>query len=299
LKGKPFDNNKRRETPLPTGLQPTKEWSTMEDNDRGKFEDLDYRSCIGSLIYLMAGTRYDIAYSVTKLATFVNNPGSKHLYALVWLLQYLRSNSEYGLIYYNDYTKSHVYEIMTKELKKDKQAKLFEKGIPSTITFTDASWQDCPDSSRSTSSYIIFHNGGIIDYGSTLPLPISMSSSEAEYVAACLACIAVTHFRYLDDELEQIGKKDYKWTQEDRLFTSIILCDNSGATIMSESPKPSSITRHIERRFKYVTIGSERGRHELLHLSNVFQLADIGTKAVARKDIRNFLDKVMKKVNMT
>ena len=107
-------NNKRRETPLPTGLQPTKEWSKMEDNDRRKFEDLDNRSCIGSLIYLMAGTRYDIAYSVTKLAKFVNNPRSKHFYALVWLLQYLRSNSEYGIIYYNDYTKSHVYEIMTK-----------------------------------------------------------------------------------------------------------------------------------------------------------------------------------------
>ena len=112
---------------------------------------------------------------------------------------------------------------------------------------------------RLTSSYIIFYNGGIIDYGSTLPLSISMSSSESEYVAVCLACISVIHFRYLDDELEQIGKQDYKCTEEDPLCTSNILRDNLGATIMSESPKPSSRTRHTEIRFKYVTISSERG----------------------------------------
>ena len=91
LRGKKYDSNRKRDTPLPPSIKLSKTWST-EKKGIEKFDELDYRACIGSLIYLATGTRYDIMFAVTKLAKFVRDPGVKHYAALVWLLQYIKAN---------------------------------------------------------------------------------------------------------------------------------------------------------------------------------------------------------------
>jgi hypothetical protein len=50
--------------------------------------------------------------------------------------------------------------------------------------FSDASWQDWPDTGCSTVGYMIFHNGALIEVNSTMPTPIAMSTFKAEYMAA-------------------------------------------------------------------------------------------------------------------
>ena len=57
------------------------------------------------------------------------------------------------------------------------------------FTFTDSSWYDDFDTSRSTGGYIIFYQGGVFDHSSNMPTPFAMSSAEAEYNQACLACM--------------------------------------------------------------------------------------------------------------
>ena len=44
------------------------------------------------------------------------------------------------------------------------------------MAFSDSSWQDCPDTGRSTVEYIIFYQGGIIDHCTHVPGPVSQSS---------------------------------------------------------------------------------------------------------------------------
>ena len=44
---------------------------------------------------------------------------------------------------------------------------------------------------------MIFHNGALIEANSTMPTPIAMSTSEAEYMAACSATMATAHIRML------------------------------------------------------------------------------------------------------
>jgi hypothetical protein len=52
--------------------------------------------------------------------------------------------------------------------------------------FIDASWQDCSDTGRSTVGYMIFHkNGTLIEANSTMPTPIAMSTSKADWIATC------------------------------------------------------------------------------------------------------------------
>jgi hypothetical protein len=102
-------------TPLPPGMQMSAEWCPMTKQDykeiEGRFGGLDYRSCIGSLIYLAAGTQYDILYAMTKLAKFAKNPGMHRYECLYHLLGYLNRTRHYGIRYYHDIRKSPVTQI--------------------------------------------------------------------------------------------------------------------------------------------------------------------------------------------
>ena len=49
------------------------------------------------------------------------------------------------------------------------------------MDFYDYSWQYFPDTVISTVEYIIFYQGGTIDYGKSFPGPFSQSRAESEY----------------------------------------------------------------------------------------------------------------------
>ena len=69
------------------------------------------------------------------------------------------------------------------------------------IAFYDSSWQDCTDTSRSTGAYIIFYQGGPIDYGTHVTGPVSQSGAESGYNAAFTEGMSLAHFRMLINEL--------------------------------------------------------------------------------------------------
>ena len=54
---------------------------------------------IGSLLYLMIGTRPDIAFAVTKLAQFAACPSEEHFNEALYICHYLRGTSKYCLTY--------------------------------------------------------------------------------------------------------------------------------------------------------------------------------------------------------
>ena len=67
----------------------------------------------------------------------------------------------------------------------------------SIITFTDSSWNYCVDTGRSTGGYIAMIQAGAVDYGSQLPVPVVVSSGEAKYISAAVACIRASYMRML------------------------------------------------------------------------------------------------------
>ena len=48
------------------------------------------------------------------------------------------------------------------------------------MDFSDSSWQDCPETGRSTVEYIISYQGGPIDHGTHVPGPVAQASAESE-----------------------------------------------------------------------------------------------------------------------
>ena len=71
--------------------------TSYEQNEKLTREyNIHYRSCIGSLIYLLS-TRVDFGFAVHKLAKFSANPGKVRFEGLIHLLRYIRDNNTLGL----------------------------------------------------------------------------------------------------------------------------------------------------------------------------------------------------------
>lgn len=58
-----------------------------------------YANVMGSVMYMMIGTRPDIAYAVGMVTRFMGNPIREHWIAVKWLLKYLRGSSGGRLVF--------------------------------------------------------------------------------------------------------------------------------------------------------------------------------------------------------
>jgi hypothetical protein len=67
-------NAKAAVTPLPAGYVPSPNSDPLDERLHHK-----YQQVIGSLLYIMLGTRPDIAFAVTKLSQFASNPSKDYL----------------------------------------------------------------------------------------------------------------------------------------------------------------------------------------------------------------------------
>ena len=258
-------SSKKTNRPLPAGWEPTKLDCSKDLSEVTKLSTeyrLEFPAAIGSLIYL-TNTRPDIMYAVTKLAKFMRMPGRKHFLALIHLLYYLRDNCNLGLKYYRKLADSPVQVILTQNNFKGKHV---------LLGFHDSSWQDCPDSGKSTGSHVLFGQGGPIDFSSFVPAPVAMSSAEAENNAAATAGMAMSHIRMMWNEMEG-SHPDNLWNPP-----ILMLCDNKSAVTMINTEKDTKAQRHTKRRLMFSRQQRREKEIETKFLSNEFMLADMGTK---------------------
>ena len=89
----------------------------------------------------------ELSFAVHKLAKFSANPVKVHFEGLVHLLRYLRDNKTLVLKYYADINDASVTDLLRQDNIKTKNH---------LMAFSDSSWQDCPDTGRSTGVYNIF-----------------------------------------------------------------------------------------------------------------------------------------------
>jgi hypothetical protein len=219
-------------TPLPLDFVPTSDvCNTSEETAEilAKEYNVDFASCIGSLIYL-GMTRCDIVYAVNKLAKFTRLPGRVHFDVLLHLLRYLRDNMLLGIRFYHDVMRSPLIQTLASQEIKQEHA---------FFGFSDSSWNDDVDTGRRTGCFILTYMGGIVDHSSNMPDPVALSSAEAEYNEGCVAFMAASHLRMLLCELEGIEDAD--------MAPTTIFFDSKSAIAMGSSYKDTKHTRHIMR----------------------------------------------------
>ena len=117
------------------------------------------------------------------------------------------------------------------------------------MDFSNSSWQDCPDTGRSTGSYIIFYKGGPIDHGTHVTGPVAKSSAESGYNAEFAPGMALAHFRML---IHELFNKDPDIIPEE---APLIVLDSKSAIFMAKNGKDTKHTRHLLRRIHFVRNG--------------------------------------------
>jgi hypothetical protein len=199
------------ETPFPPGYTFSKDNRPVTgDHDKLIIEEqhkqcLSFRSTVCTLLYLAYNTRANILFAVCKLAKACICPGKANFRALIWLIGYLRQRPYYAIKFYPDTTSNPAYNVCC------------QHRIPhSDLTvISDSNWQDCPETGCSTIGYMIFHNSALIKANSTMPTPIAMSTSEAEYMAACSASMATAHICMLVYNMTYLGTKQWRESTQD------------------------------------------------------------------------------------
>ena len=131
-----------------------------------------YRKLVGGLIFL-TNTRLDISFSVGVLSRFSNKPRESHWKEGMRLLRYIKGTLDYGINYGEGDT---------------------------LIGYCDSDWAGDSDSRKSVSGYCFSLGSGPFSWSSKKQPTVALSSSEAEYKAACFAvCEAVWLRRILAD----------------------------------------------------------------------------------------------------
>ena len=199
-----------------------------------------YRSMIGSLLYLCA-SRPDIVLSVGVCARYLAAPKECHMVAVKRIFRYLVHTPNYGLWY--------------------------PKGSSFSLCgYTDSDWAGDKDDRKSTSGACQFLGRSLVCWSSKKQNCISLSTAEAEYVAAASGC---TQLLWMRQTLKDYGVICDKVP---------LLCDNESAIKIAYNPVQHQRTKHIEIRHHFIRDQVARGDIEISYVGTNDQLADIFTK---------------------
>lgn len=215
----------------------------LSKDDSGSSVDPSlYRSMIGSLLYLTA-SRPDISFSVGICARYQSNPKESHLAAVKRIIRFVNGTTNDGIWY-----------------SKDTNSSL--------AGYCDADWAGNADDRKSTTGGCFFLGNNLVSWHSKKQNSISLSTAEAEYIAAGSCC---TQLLWMKQMLE-----DYGIDQD----TLTVFCDNTSAINISKNPVQHSRTKHIDIRHHFIRDLVEDKIVSLEHVDTEKQLADIFTKAL-------------------
>jgi Reverse transcriptase (RNA-dependent DNA polymerase) len=232
-------NVKEAYTPLPSGYNPVPNKLPVDKNLCTK-----YQQVIGSLLYLMLGTRPDIAFAVMKMVQFAANPSEEHSTKALYICKYLAGTMDYSLQY-----------------------GLKQEGL---YAYADADWASDLESQQSTMGYLVLLSGTAISWNSRAQKMIALSSTEAEYMSLSNTCRQLVWMRSF---LKELGMP----------VDAIPLCgDNQGAIFNASNPVQEKRTKHINICFHYIHEKVSDGEVTLHFVTTDQNPADMFTKNLTR-----------------
>ena len=134
------------------------------------------------------------------------------------------------------------------------------------VGFSDSDWAKDKVDRKSTSGGCQFPGCSLVSWSSKKQNCVSLSSTEAEYVAVASCCAQLLCMRQT--------LKDYGVTC-DRVP---LLCDNESAIKISYNPVQHSKTKHIEIRHHFIWDHIKHGDIEIIYINTQEKLADIFTR---------------------
>jgi len=94
-----MSNSKTVSTPLGHHTKLYIKQCPQSEDEKQEMESIPYASGVGSIMYGMVCSRPDLAYAVSIVSRFMENPGIVHWQVLKWVLKYLNGSLKDGLKY--------------------------------------------------------------------------------------------------------------------------------------------------------------------------------------------------------
>ena len=219
----------------------------------------NYRKVIGKLNFLEKSSRPDIAYATHQCARFCVDPKESHVKAVIHLAKYLQGTINEGIIL------------------DPKENKSFEAFADADFAgnWNSQTAMDDPSTAKSRTGFVITYASCPILWASKLQTCISLSTTEAEYVALSQCLRDTIPIMQLLQELKDKGLCQAN-------VTPVVHCkafeDNSGALELSLVPKMRPRTKHINNVYHHFR---KFVRDKLISVTKIGtedQVADMFTK---------------------
>lgn len=206
-----------------------------------------YREAVGVLLYLSMITRPDIAFSVNAVSQHVSNPQKVHWNAVKRIFKYLKGTVEYGLMFESN------------------------NNITKLVSFTDADFCDDVTTRHSITGYIVKFGNSPIMWGSRKQNLVTLSTTEAEFVAANYTLTRTSWAQNLVRELLR-----------NRIKRPDLHVDNQSAIQWIKNGLFQSKGKHVDIKYKYICEKFNQNKFALYYVNTKNQEADIFTKALPR-----------------
>ncbi|UYV69432.1 hypothetical protein LAZ67_6003595 [Cordylochernes scorpioides] len=220
---------------------------------------MDSNSKLTKISSIEVSTRPDIAYAVSVLGQFSNDPRRQHWNAAKRVLRYLKGTLCLKITY--------------------------EKTNETLYGCVEADWGGNLADRKSQTGLVFFLAGGPIAWESKKQQTVALSSTESEYIALCEAGKEAVYLRALLDEMgfgELLNEP------------TVLKTDNQGAQQLARNPVHHARTKHIDIKWHYIRSICSDGLIEVVHTPTQENVADILTKGLPR-----FFSKARQKITYT
>jgi hypothetical protein len=215
-------------------------------------------------MFAMTSTRPDIAHAVGIVARYMDCPTPTDLQAAQRVLGYLNTTKEMGLIFRRPGIDSpHGFD-----------------------AFSDSDYAGDKDTRRSTSGFLIRHNGNIIVWSSRRQRCVSLSTCEAELYALSECTREISALRSLlcdilmPDQAQQMIPDSQPPTPIYVDNTAAVALVHGDAHVLRER------SRHVAVRCSFVREQITATRVNVQHIRSREMLADILTKVLGRVEFQ-------------
>jgi len=212
-----------------------------KDADGVAIDESYYKKIVGSLMYLTK-IRPDLVYNVSLISRYMAKPTKLHLQAAKRILRYLKGTFDYGIMY--------------KKVSSNDM-----------VAYTDSDYAGDLDDRKSTYSYVFLLSSGVVSWLSKKQPIVTLSTTEAEFVAAARCASQVVWMRRVSEQLGHVQKK-----------RTIVMCDNNSTIKLSKNHVMHGRSKHIDVRFHFLREFANNGIIKLLHCGLEEQTADMMTK---------------------
>ncbi|KAK2983111.1 hypothetical protein RJ640_013642 [Escallonia rubra] len=235
LKKFKMDDANHVSTPVECGVK-------LSKKDVGeKVDPTFFKSLVGSLRYLTC-TRPDILFGVGLISRYMEAPTVTHMKAAKRILRYLKGTIEFGLFY----SPSNNFKL---------------------LAYCDSDFAGDLDDRKSTTGFVFYMGNMAFTWSSKKQPIVTLSTCEAEYVAATSCVCQAIWLRFLLRELHLPQKESTE-----------IFVDNKSAIALPKNPVFHDRSKHINTRYHYIRECITEKAVELKDVKSQDQVADIFTK---------------------